>query len=64
MDKFKELSLEEMRGVEGGNTGSDFLASVGHYAHEVWCDIKKSIYKSKKMESLRGGESPITLWGF
>jgi len=42
MDNFKELSLEEMRGVEGGNMGSDFLASVGHYAHEVWCDIKKS----------------------
>jgi len=64
MNKFEELSFEEMRGVHGGNMWSDFPAIVGHYAHKVWCYIKKSIYKRKKMKGLRGGESPFALWGF
>jgi bacteriocin-like protein len=64
MEKFKELSLEEMKEVEGGNMGSDAIAWVGYYSHKVWCDIKKAYYDSKKINNMRGEESVFSLWGF
>ena len=51
MDNFKELTKEEILFLNGGNMGSDFLAGVGYYAHEVWCDIKKAFYESKKINN-------------
>lgn len=56
MEKFKELSVVEMQEIDGGNMGSDFFASIGYYAHEVWCDIKKAYYDSKEISSLQGGD--------
>jgi len=61
METFKELSLEEMQEIEGGNMGSDFLASAGYYAHQVWCDMKKAMYENKKVNDMNTDES---IWFF
>lgn len=64
MEKFRELNMEEIRFTNGGNMGSDLLASVGYYAHEAWCDIKKAYYASKKVNDMQGEDSVFSLWGF
>jgi len=54
MDKFKELSLEELQEIDGGSLGSDPIAWVGYYAHKAWCDLKNAYYDLKKTNNMRG----------
>lgn len=47
MQKFKELSIEEMQEVEGGNFGSDVFERIGNSLAEFWCDLQNAHYNYK-----------------
>lgn len=45
MEKFKELSFEEMQDTNGGlGSSSDFWADVGNAIGKFWCDLKNAAY--------------------